>query len=288
MKACRTCLKVLLGNAEYYNIDNEDTCNTGLPSLRSKLQMCIPEMSLDIIESAVICLLCLNSLNAAYDFKSKCLDTEEKIYNYCQSPLCNNSDTIDIMTIVQDGDNYGDVNVHYPIQMSEEIKIEPNINVTYPSRLPFSPEFDVVLKSTSAEDVDSGYSNQFCCTYCPESFEQQSNLKAHVDMHIASRPYECGECNKRFLRKDKLMLHTRVHTGEKPFKCTICERSFSRKDKMNNHMRTHTGEKPHQCILCQKCFSRKDKMNTHMRSKHWLALANLEITVVKHGNTNQT
>lgn len=161
------------------------------------------------------------------------------------------------------------------------------------TQIPFSPELDVeiteykcasAILSQNQTTGSKSLSNE--CIFCQKSFQSISELETHTSTHIEQKPFKCTVCEKGFVRKDKLMLHMRVHTGEKPFKCSECGRCFSRKDKLNNHIRTHTGEKPHQCILCQKSFARKDKMNSHMKSQHWLALTNLEITVVKNETNN--
>lgn len=178
------------------------------------------------------------------------------------------------------------IKLEKPDEPNDEIFSNP-----YLPKIPYGgPEVDVMVVGGykpqnfddnllhSLQDVKTGL---YSCGQCRESFVLLSDYQAHLTVHMETRAFPCTLCERRFVRKDKLTLHMRIHTGEKPFNCTECGRCFSRKDKLKNHMRTHTGEKPHQCILCQKSFARKDKMNNHMRSQHWLALANLEISVVK-------
>ncbi|KAB0791730.1 hypothetical protein PPYR_03530 [Photinus pyralis] len=270
MKACRTCLKVLYDETECFAVDTEEESGTSLPSLRSKLISCVPEMALDVIQSAVICCNCFQALNAAYNFKNTCLQTEERIINYTQ---CNGTSSIDIIDIVREdeGSDYLTIEDVKPMfnessLLQPQVSLEEGSNYLHKSQnLPYSPEFDVEVKQ-----------------YTPtQSIDPFGDINSPLLVYREIKPYKCTECPKCFVRKDKLMLHMRIHTGEKPFTCTFCGRSFSRKDKMNNHERIHTGEKPFQCIFCLKSFSRKDRMNAHMRSQHAQAVANLEITVVK-------
>ncbi|KAK5638230.1 hypothetical protein RI129_012525 [Pyrocoelia pectoralis] len=272
MKACRTCLKVLYNDNDFLAVDTDD-CNTNLPSVRSKLLTCVPELALDVIESAVICCTCFHALNAAYNFKNTCLQTEQKIISYTQ---CNGTNSVNIIDIVQGEDNFANEDVK-PILNGDSALLQPQITLKEGAgylqkyaNLPYSPEFDV-------EVVESKRCNS---SMLNNPYYDLTDINSHMLMYNEFKPFHCTECNKCFVRKDKLMLHMRIHTGEKPFKCTHCGRSFSRKDKMNNHERTHTGEKPFQCIFCQKSFSRKDRMNAHMRLHHAQAMANLEITVV--------
>lgn len=301
---------------------------------------------------------CSDALNSAYDFKNKCLKTEERISSYVQYTGCsresaNMFDVVNFNEITNDSDPQ-DVkpqlaDIHYPItqiiEQDSDIDIKPIIDscdsefsqsyihgsknfgtniivqsensdyhsinngmeFSLPDNVIFSPELDVEVRgytggktdiftqgTNSNLVIDNMETNESLteitleCPYCSKTFLHTSELDAHVSSHMENRPLKCTECERRFVRKDKLQLHMRTHTGEKPFECTLCGRCFSRKDKLNNHMRTHTGEKPHQCILCLKSFARKDKMNTHMKSQHWLALANLEITVVKNNGLVNT
>lgn len=274
MKACRTCLKVLYNDNDFLAVDTDD-CDTNLPSVRSKLLTCVPELALDVIESAVICCTCFQALNAAYNFKNTCLQTEERIISYTQ---CNGTNSVNIIDVVQGEENLANEDVK-PLLNRESALFQPQITLKEGTgylqkyaNLPYSPEFDVQV--VEAKHYDAMQNNQY--------FDNNHviDLNSQLLMYNEFKPFHCTECKKCFVRKDKLMLHMRIHTGEKPFNCKHCGRSFSRKDKMNNHERTHTGEKPFQCIFCQKSFSRKDRMNAHMRLHHAQAMANLEITVV--------
>lgn len=80
-KICRVCLGLV---EECIDINTvEET--TGFMPYRDKLALVVPEMMLDMIQSPVICVSCCEQLNLAYEFKQKCMQTEEKIRRLVQS-----------------------------------------------------------------------------------------------------------------------------------------------------------------------------------------------------------
>lgn len=83
-KICRVCL-VLVENAANSLRINTVEASTGFMPLRDKLALCVPEMVLDMIQDPVICTRCSLELQAAYEFKNKCLQTEEKIRRLIRS-----------------------------------------------------------------------------------------------------------------------------------------------------------------------------------------------------------
>lgn len=81
---CRICLVLVQDENNSFSINTvEET--TGFMPLRDKLALCVPEMVLDMIQDPVICTSCSVELQSAYEFKTKCLQTEEKIRRLIQS-----------------------------------------------------------------------------------------------------------------------------------------------------------------------------------------------------------
>lgn len=82
-KICRICLVLVENEANSISINTVEE-STGFMPLRDKLALCVPEMVLDMIQDPVICTTCSRDLQAAYEFKNKCLQTEEKIRRLIQ------------------------------------------------------------------------------------------------------------------------------------------------------------------------------------------------------------
>lgn len=82
-KICRICLVLVENEANSISINTVEE-STGFMPFRDKLALCVPEMVLDMIQDPVICTACSHELQASYEFKNKCLQTEEKIRRLIQ------------------------------------------------------------------------------------------------------------------------------------------------------------------------------------------------------------
>ncbi|XP_054623163.1 zinc finger and SCAN domain-containing protein 2-like isoform X1 [Dunckerocampus dactyliophorus] len=108
----------------------------------------------------------------------------------------------------------------------------------------------------------------FACSVCSKRFSQIENLNRHTTIHTIHtgvKPFACSICGKGFSQQSNLKEHARKHTGKKHFPCLVCGKKFIYKSKLKTHTRIHTGEKPFSCTVCGKCFSQKANLHTHTR-----------------------
>ena len=120
--------------------------------------------------------------------------------------------------------------------------------------------------SKTAKGSNSGILNCEQCEYCTN---HKGNLRKHLRVHSAQRPFECTHngCNKRFKRKDHLSNHLLTHSAEKTFKCSHkgCKQVFARKSSLQRHIRRHRGQRDYKCSVCNKAFYRSDHLKNHLR-----------------------
>ncbi|XP_069473322.1 zinc finger protein 583-like isoform X2 [Ambystoma mexicanum] len=107
--------------------------------------------------------------------------------------------------------------------------------------------------------------NAYACGMCEKCFTDRPSLTMHRRSHTAERPYECKECDKNFTRKSNLLRHQMIHSGEKPFECLECDKHFNSVSLLRQHQRCHTGERPYQCTQCGKSFSQSSYLNQHQK-----------------------
>lgn len=137
------------------------------------------------------------------------------------------------------------------------------------------------------------------CGRCFASFYNLADLKRHLVLHLAVKPFTCEHCGEGFTRQDNLLIHAYKHTGVqyKKFACKDCDKVLNSpsalvmhvkthsvktvfcpepgckfscylQSQLRQHIRKHSGEKPFQCAKCGRCFARSNDMKNHVLNVH--------------------
>ncbi|KAM7349079.1 uncharacterized protein ACRADG_008152 [Cochliomyia hominivorax] len=91
----------------------------------------------------------------------------------------------------------------------------------------------------------------FKCPYCDDNFYSLLSLSQHIK--AAKHPQKrnvCDICLKSFERNSDLRRHKNVHTNERPYVCSICQKTF----KLESHLKRHTA-KSHSWINSPNLYS---------------------------------
>uniref|UniRef100_A0A1A9ZLT6 C2H2-type domain-containing protein n=1 Tax=Glossina pallidipes TaxID=7398 RepID=A0A1A9ZLT6_GLOPL len=112
------------------------------------------------------------------------------------------------------------------------------------------------------------------CEHCPASFVWKSGLKVHEKRHKDEKPFiwrkrgehNCPQCCKVFKKAWDLKEHLHIHNGLKPYKCGHCSASFACKSNLRAHEKRHDGERPFVCQFCSSSFPSAKQQRCHERS----------------------
>lgn len=159
------------------------------------------------------------------------------------------------------------------------------------------PKYDNFTRHLTIHFENREKSHQ--CGRCFASFYNLADLKRHLVLHLAVKPYTCEHCGEGFTRQDNLLIHAYKHTGVqyKKFACKDCDKVLNSpsalvmhvkthsvktvfcpepdckfscylQSQLRQHLRKHSGEKPFQCAKCGRCFARSNDMKNHVLNVH--------------------
>lgn len=127
----------------------------------------------------------------------------------------------------------------------------------------YSPS-DFNKKWTSPEDCMAV--KRILCSYCKESFEDHTLLKAHICIaHPGNRPHTCPICNKGFQSVSNRNTHIQSHNPVESYKCPKCKKSFRSKVYLNKHTKFVHSVAQKECKICNKTFINSAKFKYHSR-----------------------
>ncbi|KAK4878454.1 hypothetical protein RN001_010960 [Aquatica leii] len=272
---CRTCLEQII-DLNYIEL-NDDAGN-----IKDQIVQCIPELDLSLVPNAYLCTYCAQALHNAYEFKQKCLHTEEIIRNHVQG---NNTPDLDHIKQVFKPypDMYDvaqtDLGMEIIYIKDEEMTAEDSIITDYvhsfledkeqpqpteskslnASRLSVE---ELRLKSQVKYVTKKEHETTFCCSQCNFKTSRSFLLKQHKVTH---KP------NHKESMKPKLLVPKIKHNGLKKYTCVMCPFKTSKKLILKNHQENH---KEYACTMCDFKTRRSCGFSSHLK-KHGVKRSSL-------------
>ncbi|KAF5279806.1 hypothetical protein FQA39_LY18228 [Lamprigera yunnana] len=266
-RVCRVCLEKTI-DSNFIQLSDSTI------EIKAQLKDCIPELDLDLIANSYLCMFCLQDLQNAYEFKQKCLQSEERIRKFLQknyiSDLTEITDDLDlcrnlyytqhtdlgleVIYIRDDNATEGSTedNVRSFLEEGDKIaeskdadtKANPRM-VTEELRL----QSQVVY--SSKKDVES-----FHCSKCDFKTSRSFLLKQHSlthDIKPTEEKEEKKECTSPVIKPN----------GIKGYMCDQCPYKTVKKLNFQNHRLTH---KRYACHICSFVCNHSGGFTCHLKT----------------------
>lgn len=199
----------------------------------------------------VICDYCNPQLISAYEFRKKCLDSEQKFRIHFESvktenkppqtdavepggnlvPIWNHKKESNEFTIADNDDddannefNGGELHWHKDQEPKRE-SVPPDERIRQKSERYFRQNF---------KRIQNQIDYKFGCKLCGSYFKRRYHLERHSKLHDSvGKPFECNECKYRFIDEQSLTKHsirhfeqiTEKHASVQMYPCPDCTES---------------------------------------------------------------
>ncbi|KAM7420520.1 hypothetical protein PAMA_014978 [Pampus argenteus] len=212
---------------------------------RSRLEVCIPKISLDDVGKGWQTKFGSEPVNHQETFEcndcSRSFSTQSKLSRHVsmfhvaklfKCPRCGSSFS-----------HENSLKKHMKMKRCRKVSIGTNSSEIHPS-----PESATELvhgvRSRVLLRIQPRFNKKYkyVCSYCPRTFGSSSQLSVHTRLHTGERPYACEYCNQRFIRKDYVQRHHAKCTKKREQCKVLCDRcgGFFSKVKLENHKKSCT------------------------------------------------
>ncbi|XP_045768570.1 zinc finger protein 2-like [Maniola jurtina] len=109
---------------------------------------------------------------------------------------------------------------------------------------------------------------QFSCSKCLKTFRKLKTLRAHAKVCSATikSEFACSQCTEGFDSEHDLKLHSAIHVKGSPWKCVECDKEFTDRSRFRRHIRIHMAStRRWACNTCGKAFGELSALRRHAR-----------------------
>ena len=102
---------------------------------------------------------------------------------------------------------------------------------------------------------------------CSASFENESSLKRHEDIHNNTPRFKCVYCQYTSSLITQFSDHMANHYGELEYKCDVCGHVATTRANLNKHMDIHNQIK-YKCTVCSAILDTSVAHGNHVSEHH--------------------
>lgn len=238
-----------------------------------KISMCFQiTVDLEIFLTCALCRKCVEDLNTAYSFRTKCVTIHERFQVYCE----NLAKIIDITanSELESGkeqfeDSRSEINGQTNTENKTHMKNEENCVCDVCNKV-LKTKKSLMKHIVSMHEkrrhagkvVGFGSARQYHCTTCSYSSPHSQTLVNHMRRHNGERPFKC-ECGKSFTQASSLAAHHKTHSTTTYFTCSECGKQFKHAFSLKTHMQVHNNG-TYSCHICYKVLKSKRSLTSHL------------------------
>lgn len=230
----------------------------------------------DWLDTFLICKICKDNLNKAYEFRELCLKSD-----LMRRGIVFDNDDDDAMKDEAMKDEAA-------ASFASPPSSPPPPTLSPLSPLKSSPKFKQTFISNPSTNKTPNNKiivnnkvmiRRYACVHCKQTFETKPLVQAHIrEAHV-----KCPDCRKVFATEKLLSGHMRAeHAPPTPppaavtpktesddkFMCHFCAKLFTAHQNLQMHLRSHSETYDFKCEHCPKAYKRKRSLQDHLAYSH--------------------
>lgn len=234
-KACDSC---------FSRYDHLKVHQTRCKGKRSRLEVCIPKVSLDDVGKGWQNRFSIEPAEKTFECEicSKSFPSESKLSRHCTM-----FHVAKLFKCTGCGSSFShEKSLKKHMKMRKCRKVSQNANASLPQGT--NPPTENVTKlldgvrSRALQRIQPHFNKKYkyVCSYCPRAFGNSWQLRVHIRLHTGEKPYACDDCGQRFIRKDYLSRHYSKCTEKSQQDQVLCDNcgEFFPKVKLENHKKS--------------------------------------------------